>query len=126
MLVERLATCGTIVVLGDSIVDGAGTEIDSATRWTDVLARRAAPQNLAIVNAGISGALLDDGMGVNALARFDHDVLAQPDLQAMRLVLGLNDIAWLGSALAPTAPQMTFARLPFRGALSGTPMANNF
>jgi hypothetical protein len=34
---------------------------------------------MAVVNTGISGnRVLHDGAGVNALARFDRDVLAQP------------------------------------------------
>lgn len=82
ILVEAPAARGTVVVLGDSITDGAGATLDSETRWPDYLAQRAAPHGIAVVNAGISGArLLSDGMGQNALARLDRDVLAQPGVR---------------------------------------------
>lgn len=72
-----------VAVIGDSITDGAMASQDQDSRWPDFLAERLAPHGVAVVNAGISGArLLSDGMGVNALARFDRDVLAQPGMQA--------------------------------------------
>ena len=54
--------------------------MDANHRWPDVLARRlvqAGGDPIAVLNEGISGArVLTDRMGVNALARFDRDVLA--------------------------------------------------
>ncbi|BDA82987.1 hypothetical protein Sa4125_05290 [Aureimonas sp. SA4125] len=147
ILVDTPEAKGTVVVLGDSITDGAGATLGADTRWPDFLATRAAPRGIAVVNAGISGArLLSDRMGTNALARLDRDVLAQPKIGALILMLGINDIAWPGTPFAPDEPPMTFERLtagyrqitararangirivgatltPFAGALPGTPL----
>jgi hypothetical protein len=76
--IETAAPAGAVVVIGDSTTDGNGATIDANSRWPDFLAARLAPGNVAVLNAGISGArLLGDRMGVNALARFDRDVLSQ-------------------------------------------------
>jgi lysophospholipase L1-like esterase len=89
---------GAVVVFGDSITDGAGASLDADTRWTDYLAHRLAPRRIAVLNAGISGArLLQDRMGVNAAARFTQDVLAQPGIRTVILLLGINDIGWPGT-----------------------------
>ncbi len=45
--------------------------------------------------------VLTDRMGVNALARFDDDVAAQPHASVVVLMMGINDIGWPGSPLAP-------------------------
>ena len=147
ILVDAPDAQGTVVVLGDSITDGAGATLGADTRWPDFLAARAAPRGIAVVNAGISGArLLSDRMGANAVARLDRDVLAQPKIRTLILLLGINDIAWPGTPFAPDEPPMTFERLaagyrqiaarmrangvhlvgatilPFAGALPGTPL----
>jgi lysophospholipase L1-like esterase len=50
---------------------------------------------LAVVNEGIGGnRILHDGAGVNALARLDRDVLAQPGIVNLILLEGINDIGW--------------------------------
>ncbi|MDB5928962.1 MAG: lipase, partial [Polaromonas sp.] len=100
--VEAAAPAGAVVVLGDSITDGNGASIDANSRWPDFLAARLAPRNVAVLNAGISGArLLGDRMGVNALARFDRDVLSQPLVRTVIVLLGINDISWPGTAFDP-------------------------
>lgn len=139
----------TVVAFGDSITDGNGSTPDHDRRWPDQLADRA--ENIAVVNAGISGArLLADGMGEKAVARFGHDVLSQPGVDTVIVLLGINDIGWPGSAFAPTeAPVMASAMiagyrqliaaarqrrvriiggtlLPFEGALQGTPFSGHF
>jgi lysophospholipase L1-like esterase len=141
----------TVVVIGDSITDGATASLDGNSRWPDFLAERLAPHGAAVVNAGISGArLLSDGMGVNALARLERDVLAQPGVRSMIVLLGINDIAWPGTAFAKNATRPTLQALtagyrqliaqarshgirvvgatltPFEGALPGTPLADYY
>ena len=102
ILVERADASGAVVVMGDSITDGNGASTDADTRWPDFLAARLAPRSTAVLNAGISGArLLGDRMGSNALARFDRDVLGQPGVHTMIVLLGINDIAWPGTAFDP-------------------------
>lgn len=138
---------GAVVVFGDSITDGAGVPLDADARWTDHLARRLAPQRVSVLNAGISGArLLQDKMGVNASARFTRDVLAQPGVKTVILLLGINDIGWPGTAFAREQAKPSVGSLisayrqlialahahnvrivgatltPFEGALSETPL----
>jgi lysophospholipase L1-like esterase len=90
----------SVVVLGDSITDGHGSTTNGNDRWPDVLAQRLqanlSTRSLGVSNQGIGGnRLLLDGLGPNALARFDRDVLAQPGVRYVVLLEGVND---LGSA----------------------------
>lgn len=110
--VEAAASARSVVVLGDSITDGAGASLDRDQRWTDHLAARLAPQGLAVANAGISGArLLSDGMGEAAGRRFQRDVLDLPGVGAVIVLLGINDISWPGTAFARAQPRPTLAEL---------------
>jgi lysophospholipase L1-like esterase len=105
VLVDGGAHTRTVVAIGDSITDGAGSTPDRNARWPDFLAQRLAGHDIAVINAGISGArVLRDKMGVNALARFDRDVLSQPGVTTAIVLMGINDIGWHGSALAPQEP----------------------
>jgi lysophospholipase L1-like esterase len=91
------ASVGAIVAFGDSITDGAASTPDTNGSWPSVLAARllAGGTRSAVVNLGISGnRILHDGAGVNALARFDADVLAQPGARALILLEGINDIGF--------------------------------
>ncbi|MCX7676924.1 MAG: SGNH/GDSL hydrolase family protein [Alteraurantiacibacter sp.] len=86
---------GTIVTLGDSITDGVGSTPGANRRWPDILANRleAAGLEYAVANAGISGnRVLSPGMGESALARFDEDVLALPNVTHLIIFIGVNDI----------------------------------
>ena len=107
ILVEAAPDARAVVAFGDSITDGNATTPDANRRWPDFLARRLAPQRVAVLNAGISGArVLKDRMGVNALARFERDVLAQPGVKAVILLIGINDIGWPGTSMAPNDPPL--------------------
>lgn len=91
------ATSRSVVALGDSITDGHGSTVDGNTRWPDELARRLAAtpemQGWGVLNQGIGGNhLLTDGLGPNALARFDRDVLAQTGVRAVIVLEGVNDL----------------------------------
>lgn len=90
------ATTGLIVAYGDSITDGATSTVDSDHSWPSLLAARlvkGGTANLAVVNQGISGnRVLRDGTGVNALARFDRDVLSQEGVKWLMILEGINDI----------------------------------
>jgi lysophospholipase L1-like esterase len=151
VMVEVPGAGRTVVTLGDSITDGNGSTPDTDRRWPDFLAQRLAPHGIAVANAGISGArLLRDGMGQNALARFEHDVLAQPGVSDVIVLLGINDIGWPGSPFAPAEAPVNLDELaaayrqllaaahvrgirvtvgtlpPFEGALEGTPYAGHY
>jgi lysophospholipase L1-like esterase len=102
ILVDAPATARAIVAFGDSITDGDCSTIDANRRWPDILAERLvkAAGPVAVLNQGISGAkVLADRMGVNALARFDRDVLAQPHVDTVIVMIGINDIGWPGAKL---------------------------
>lgn len=89
-----------VVILGDSITDGHGATTNANNRWPDVLANRLqtsmdkrAP---GVLNQGIGGnRLLLDGLGPNALARFDHDVLDQAGVRYLVILEGVNDLGML-------------------------------
>lgn len=95
-------SAATIVAFGDSITDGARSTVDANHRWPDFLAGRLlsghGAREIAVVDAGIGGnRILHDAygnvsFGVNALARFDRDVLSEPGVQYVIVLEGINDI----------------------------------
>ncbi|HEY3161212.1 MAG TPA: SGNH/GDSL hydrolase family protein [Vicinamibacterales bacterium] len=101
--VEVAATprVGVIAAFGDSITDGTRSTPDTNNRWPDHLARRVGA-TFAVANVAIAGnRVLTEGnapggfggnAGVNALARFDRDVLAQPGVTHVVVMEGINDI----------------------------------
>jgi lysophospholipase L1-like esterase len=95
------AGSGAIAIVGDSITDGRGSTTNGNDRWPDLLARRlqasADTAHLGVLNHGIGGnRLLDDGLGPNALARFERDVLAQPGVRFLIVYEGVNDLGTKG------------------------------
>jgi lysophospholipase L1-like esterase len=94
------ANAGAVVTLGDSITDGHGTTTNGNDRWPDVLAARMqgdkSTRMMGVLNEGIGGnRLLLDGLGPNALARFDRDVVAQTAVRAVIVLEGVNDLGTL-------------------------------
>lgn len=102
-----------VVALGDSITNGFETEINANHRWPDLLAKRL--RDKGILNLGVAGnRLLHDPnpppgsdavnyaafFGESALRRFDRDVLAQPGVEHVIVLLGVNDLGHPGT----TAP----------------------
>jgi GDSL-like Lipase/Acylhydrolase family len=97
---------GAIVAFGDSVTDGVGSTPNTNNRWPDHLARRVmtGPGNhmMGIVNAGLTGnRLRRDILGTNGPARFDRDVLTQPGVTHLIVLLGNNDII-RGQSIQPT------------------------
>jgi lysophospholipase L1-like esterase len=93
---DVVATSASIITLGDSITDGHGATTNGNDRWPDVLGRRTAPQGVGVLNVGIGGGrVLQDGLGPNATARFDRDVLSQTDARYVIVFEGINDIGTL-------------------------------
>ncbi|HLJ76031.1 MAG TPA: SGNH/GDSL hydrolase family protein [Acidobacteriaceae bacterium] len=98
--VEAAPGAAAVVALGDSITDGHGATTNGNDRWTDDLARRLqqnpATRNVGVSNQGIGGNhLLIDGLGPNALARFDRDVLAPASTRWVIVFEGVNDLGGL-------------------------------
>lgn len=98
----------TLVAFGDSITDGAHSTTDANHRWPNFLADRllARPgrREIGVLDAGIGGnRILHDAasnvrFGVNALARFDRDVLAQPGVRYVVVLEGINDLGHAGTS----------------------------
>jgi lysophospholipase L1-like esterase len=110
VLVEAAAQAASIATLGDSITDGHGATTNANDRWTDVLAGRLqanpATRHVGVVNLGIGGnRLLNDGLGPNALARLDRDVLAQPGVRWLFVLEGVNDLGVLTRDQPVGAPE---------------------
>ena len=102
-----------IVAFGDSITSGVG--LPGSTLWTDVLARRLArstpDRRVSVVNRAISGnRLLRDTVGPAGLRRFDRDVLGQPEVAWVMVLIGINDLGFAGAA-EPGDPAVTAAQL---------------
>jgi lysophospholipase L1-like esterase len=101
-----------IVFFGDSITDGACSTIDTNNRWPDHIAERLQAEghpDVAVVNEAYSGdRVLTNGMGTNALSRFDASVLSHPRVSTVVMMMGINDIGWPGQgAITPTDPEPT-------------------
>src|SRR5256884_3467081 len=107
------ADTGGIVALGDSLTDGNISTMDAFCRWPDQLARRltARPRGrpMAVMNQGLGGnRILFDIRGDSGLRRFDRDVLSQPGVTHVIVMLGTNDLRnrWKKPEEEPTAAQM--------------------
>jgi lysophospholipase L1-like esterase len=101
-----------IVFFGDSITDGACSTVDTNNRWPDHIAERLQAEghpDVAVVNEAYSGdRVLTNGMGTNALSRFDMSVLSHPRVSTVVMMMGINDIGWPGKdAITPSDPEPT-------------------
>jgi lysophospholipase L1-like esterase len=104
VMVEPATPVRAVVAFGDSITDGTASTVNANHRWPDVLARRLkdAGIGLAVLNQGIGGnRVLSDGAGISALARFERDVLSQPAVSHVIILIGINDIGFPGTAIEP-------------------------
>ncbi|MFE9765672.1 SGNH/GDSL hydrolase family protein [Streptomyces sp. NPDC005808] len=96
---------GTIVALGDSLTDGGTATVGANHRYPDYLSDRlraaagtdGAPR-YSVVNEGMGGnQLLTSRPGSpaenpSALSRFGRDVLGRPNVKAVVIDLGINDL----------------------------------
>ena len=105
------ASARSLVVYGDSITDGTRSTPDTNNRWPDHLVRRmlgaTPPLRFGVMNGGIAGnRVLSDAAfqaGVNALARFEHDVAAHPGVTHVVFMEGINDIGQARTNPQPSA-----------------------
>jgi lysophospholipase L1-like esterase len=117
LLLSRILTTAkpdsrAIVFFGDSITDGNCSTVDTNNRWPDHIAERLQAENypdIAVVNESYSGdRVLTNGMGTNALSRFDISVLSHPRVSTVVMMMGINDIGWPGAgAVTPADPEPT-------------------
>jgi len=119
---------GAIVALGDSLTDANISTHDGHHSWPSQLARRllARPggRPMAVMNQGLGGnRILHDIRGDSGLRRFDRDVLAQPGVTHVIVMLGTNDLRnrWRKPEEEVTAPQMIagLQQLAVRGQAHG-------
>jgi len=100
-----------LAVLGDSLTDGRGSTTNGNDRWPDQLLARlqagSTTRAVAVLNQAAGGnRVLQDGLGPNALARLDRDVLAQAGVAWLIVFEGINDI---GTAAATPEAQRAVA-----------------
>jgi lysophospholipase L1-like esterase len=105
------ADARALAVLGDSLTDGRGSTTNGNDRWPDRLLARlqagSATRAVAVLNQAAGGnRVLQDGLGPNALARLDRDVLAQAGVAWLIVFEGINDI---GTAAATPEAQRAVA-----------------
>ena len=116
-----------IVALGDSLTDGNISTVDAFCRWPDQLARRLnarAGRPAGVMNNGLGGnRVLHDLRGDSGLRRFDRDVLAQPGVSHVIVMLGTNDLRnrWAKPDEEVTAADVTagLAQMALRAHASG-------
>jgi lysophospholipase L1-like esterase len=113
--VQRKASPGALVVLGDSIGDGNGSTVNANRRWPDLLsdrllADRPDRRTPGVLNLSLAGNRLNhEGtepgagdypgyfqLGPNAAARLNEDVFAQTGVRTVVTHLGINDI-WMSN-----------------------------
>jgi lysophospholipase L1-like esterase len=101
VLAHNTAAAGTVVAFGDSITDGFASQVGANARWPNYLARRLdaarGARAPAVADEGISGnRVLHNSpcFGVNALARYQRDVLSQPGAKDVIVLEGINDIGF--------------------------------
>uniref|UniRef100_B0T4K8 Lipolytic protein G-D-S-L family n=1 Tax=Caulobacter sp. (strain K31) TaxID=366602 RepID=B0T4K8_CAUSK len=100
----------SLVTFGDSITDGYGVTPNGNNRWPDILAARLQADRrtagVGVLNLGIGGnRLLLDGLGPNAMTRFDRDVLVQAGVKHLIVLEGVNDLGVL-TRDQPVDPQV--------------------
>jgi lysophospholipase L1-like esterase len=106
------AEAGGVVAFGDSLTDGNISTLDAFCRWPDQLARRLIQRGgrpVGVMNNGLGGnRILHDLRGDSGLKRFDRDVLSQPGVTHVIVMLGTNDLRnrWAKPEEEVTAQQM--------------------
>jgi lysophospholipase L1-like esterase len=91
------STTAAVVMLGDSLTDGRGSTTNMNNRWPDQLLARLQSRHdtadIAVLNQAAGGnRVLNDGLGPNALARLDRDVLTPSGVRWLLVFEGVNDI----------------------------------
>ena len=103
-----------LVILGDSITDGRGSDTNGNNRWPDDLAKRLmanpATADIGVMNQGIGGNDISGSMlGPSGIDRFMRDVLNQSGVGWVIIFEGTNDIG--GSELPAATVTGAYAQL---------------
>ena len=119
LLLSRILTTAkpdstAIVFFGDSITDGNCSTPDANNRWPDHIAERLQAEghpDVAVVNEAYSGdRVLTNGMGTNALSRFDMSVLSHPHVSTVVMMMGISSST--STRLSRTRRTQTTSTLP--------------
>ncbi len=103
---DTWAEAGTkaVVLLGDSITDGYGSNTDKFERWSDEMNRLFAADpdynNISVINEGIGGNSIFGGLGDGAKYRFERDVLQISGARYAVILIGINDIGYAGEDIS--------------------------
>jgi len=111
------ARAASVVLFGDSTVDGDGSTENTNQRWSDAVAKRLqqsdrGPQ-IGVLNQGIIGnRMLADSppgkfgaaLGEAGIRRFARDALDQPGVKCIVVRLGVNDLGFPGSFDSKAGP----------------------
>ncbi len=112
-----------IVTLGDSITDGAASDIDVNGSWPDVLSKRLATSTgaaaVAVINMGIGSNRFVSAAqaGPTGTERLEEDVLERPNVTHLIVMEGINDISYehVGPTRLIDAYKAAVARAHARG-----------
>jgi len=89
-----------VVTLGDSITDGAASDVDANGSWPDVLSKRLATAAgrapISVVNMGIGSNRFVSAprAGPTGIDRLEEEVLQRPNVTHLVLMEGINDISY--------------------------------
>ncbi|KAF2476324.1 SGNH hydrolase [Lindgomyces ingoldianus] len=90
------ADTNALIILGDSITDGRGSDDNKNNRWPDlVLARLQSSNytNIAVCNQAAGGnRVLKEGLGPSLVSRYQRDAITQPGVKFVMIFEGVNDI----------------------------------
>ncbi|TFK33499.1 SGNH hydrolase-type esterase domain-containing protein [Crucibulum laeve] len=93
-----------LIILGDSITDGRGSDDNKNNRWPDlVLARmrKSGITNIAVGNQAAGGnRVLQDGLGPSLISRYKRDAINQAGVKYVMVFEGVNDIGTANSDAA--------------------------
>lgn len=86
-----------LVILGDSITDGRGSDDDSNNRWPDLvlakMQKSANTSSIGVVNEAAGGnTVLSGGLGPPLMTRYQRDGLNQSGVKYLMIFEGVNDI----------------------------------
>lgn len=96
-------TTSALVILGDSITDGRGSNDDGNDRWPDLLIARMQKaggnlSQIAVCNQAAGGnAVLQGGLGPTLLTRYKRDALQVAGVKYVMIFEGVNDIGGGGT-----------------------------
>ncbi|KAI1104979.1 SGNH hydrolase [Jackrogersella minutella] len=95
-----------LVILGDSITDGRGSDDNANNRWPDLLLARMQKEGItdvAVCNQAAGGnTVLSGGLGPPLMQRYKRDLLATAGVKYALIFEGVNDI---GTASADSGTQ---------------------